>query len=106
MPSSSIKTVRISFNKVHLGDIITAFSPSKLLSELSEGESAICSVIFNKVSRLVQIDTKLLILPMKFLDDLDLKKSAFLTKNYFVNHKTQLKNDGSTCVHYLIKKRH
>lgn len=71
IPSPSISTVRIGFNKVHLTDIITAFSPKKLPSELGDSESALSSIIFNKVSKLVQFDTKLLILPMKFLDDLD-----------------------------------
>ena len=72
VPSESIRTVRITFNKVYLPDIISALSPTRLLTDLSVCEAETSSVILTKASKLVQIDTKVLVLPIKFLDDLDL----------------------------------
>ena len=106
--SVKLSTVRINFNKVYLAHLLTAFSPSQMLSDLTEqaAQAATRSVVFSKVSKLVQISTKSLILPMQFLDDLDLKSSAFLTKHYIVSHKTRTDSSPDTnCVHYLIKKR-
>jgi len=103
--STKVKTVRIHFNCVHLAHIISAFSPAKMLTDLASGESETSSVVFNKVSTLVQINTKVLVLPMQFLDDLNLTTSAFLTKHYRVSHNIKSKSSPDHCVHYLIKKR-
>ena len=104
--SVQLTTVRINFSKVHLGHIITAFSPSQMLSSSDESSAATSNVVFNKVSKLVQISTKSLILPMQFIDDLDLTSSAFLSKHYSVSHQTRANaKPDSNYVHYLIQKR-
>ena len=43
-----------------------------------------------------------MVLPMRFLDDLNLTKCAYLTKHYSVKHRTQTDNGY---VHYEIKRR-
>ena len=89
-----------------MANIITAFSPQKLLSDLLIDEDPTSSVVFNKVSQLVHINAKSMILPMKFLDDLNLSSSVLLTKNYEVSHKmnAQRISEGNY-VHYTFKKR-
>ena len=104
--STDLQTVRINFNKIHLSNILTAFSPTKLLSDLTEDEHATQYIVFNKVSRLVTISAKTMVLSMQFLDDLDLTSSAFLTKHYVVSHTTRSDNLPSpSYMQYLIKKR-
>ena len=100
--SDQLTTVRINFNKMHLAHIITAFSPYQMLSS-DDSSEATSNVVFSKVSKLVQMSTRNLVLPMQFLDDLDLKSNAFLSKHYVVSHKTRADaRPDSNYVHYLI----
>ena len=63
---------------------------------------------FSKVSKLVQISTQSLVMPMQFFDDLNLTSCAFMSKNYQVTHETKTGVDdvNNDCqLQYLIKLR-
>ena len=77
LSTTSLQTVRINFNRVYLEHLLTAMASSA--ASLGGEEINIDEIVVCKAMRLCQISTKHLVMPMKFLDDLDLKQSAFLT---------------------------
>jgi len=99
--SLDLTTVRINFVRVHLAHIISAFSAPQ---GAQDGAAGLGEFVFSKARRLFQIQTKLLVMPMQFLDDLDLTSCAFLARHFEVTHSLSVKK-GNKQVHYLVKRR-
>lgn len=87
--STRLHTVRINFKRIHLAHLIQALASTRPIFDPDAALDLDADIVVCKAQRLFAITTKHLVLPMQFLDDLDLTSSKFLTKHFMVSHTTK-----------------